>query len=243
MADDWRAVALIPARAGSIRVPGKNLRVLNGHPLLAYSIAAAQQSGLFAGVYVSSEDERTLRVASAYGATALARAPALARADSPDIEWVRDVLQRLSPPAHIFAILRPTSPFRTADTIRRAWRIFREPDGTCDSVRAVEPVRQHPGKMWTWQGPGYPLRPYSEGKVHGVPWHSCPTQTLPPVYVQTSSLELAWSANVFAGGTIAGRKVAPFFPQDDEGFSIDYPEDWDRAVALAAAHPERLPPL
>jgi N-acylneuraminate cytidylyltransferase len=241
MANDWRAVALIPARGGSQRCPGKNLRRLNGHPLVAHAIAAAQQSGLFAGVYVSSEDEDTLRVASAYGATALARAADLARHDTPDYPWVRDVIVRLHPRPHIFAIVRPTNPFRTGATMRRAWRIFREPDATCDSVRAVQPVTEHPGKMWTWAGPGYPLRPYVD-RTHpdGTPWHSSPTQALPPVYVQNAALDLAWSANVFEHGTIAGRKVAPLFTEGLEGVNIDTEEDWERAVRLAAAHPEAL---
>jgi len=56
-------VALIPARAGSVRVPGKNVRELAGHPLLAYSIAAARESGLFEAVLVSTDSEQTAEVA------------------------------------------------------------------------------------------------------------------------------------------------------------------------------------
>src|SRR3954471_12645830 len=118
------AVALVPARAGSQRVPGKNTRELAGHPLLAYSIAAALQSGCFDAAVVSTDSAETAEVARRYGGAGLGPRPAeMATATSPDVEWVRHELRALAAAgrrADAFAILRPTSPFRTADTIRRA---------------------------------------------------------------------------------------------------------------------------
>ena len=61
-------VALIPARAGSKRVPDKNIRSLAGHPLIAYSITAARQSGIFTDVIVSTDSERYAEIAAYYGA-------------------------------------------------------------------------------------------------------------------------------------------------------------------------------
>ena len=61
-------VALIPARSGSKRVPDKNIKLLAGHPLIAYSISAALQSGVFAAVIVSTDSERYAEVARTYGA-------------------------------------------------------------------------------------------------------------------------------------------------------------------------------
>lgn len=230
-------VALIPVRAWSKRVPGKNLRTLNGHYVLEYSLAAALQSGVFAEVFVCTDSPSAADVAYAYGAKVILREPV---SDSqPDIVWVKQAV-RHQPKS--FAILRPTSPFRTADTIRRAYWVFTFPDQTADSVRAVEPVKQHPGKMWTWEGPGHPIKPYvSEKHPDGTPWHSSPTQSLPPVYVQNSSLEMAWTANVELHGTISGRKVAPFFTVGVEGLSIDTEADWQAAERLARDHPEWLP--
>ena len=104
-----------------------------------------------------------------------------------------------------------------------------------DSLRAVEPVKQTPYKMWTWLGPGYPITPFSDRKhPDGTPYHSSPTQSLPTVYIQNSSLEMSWTANVEVHGTIHGRKVGPFFTEGYEGFSIDYPEDWATAERLIA---------
>ena len=156
---------------------------------------------------------------------------------SPDIAWVKHVLTNLQSRPMSFAILRITSPFRTAETIRRAFQEFSVCDGTHDSLRAVQPVREHPGKMWEWAGPGSPMTSLLSGtRSDGVPWHSAPTQTLPTVYVQNSSLEMAYTSCVEAWGTIHGRKVIPFFTDALEGFSIDWPEDWARAEALLPAY-------
>lgn len=226
-------IALIPARAGSQRVPGKNTRLLGGVPLYVWTVSAAVDSGIFSDVVVCSDEEWLCQQAAMdYGVRGHIRPPVSDR--QPDVEWVREVL-RVLPRPYAFAILRPTSPFRTGETIRRAFREFRVSDSTHDSLRAVEPVKQHPGKMWTWEGPGFPIRPLLDKKhPDGTPWHSSPTQSLPPYYVQNSSLEMGYTSNVEIHGTISGRKVIPFFTTGLEGFSIDYPEDFERAQALVA---------
>ena len=110
------AVALVPARAGSVRVPGKNVRALAGHPLIAYSIAAARESGLFDAVLVSTDSEEIAAVARRYGAEVPGLRPAeMAGSGSSDIEWVRHVLDGTA--YELFSILRPTSPFRRGATI------------------------------------------------------------------------------------------------------------------------------
>ena len=122
------AIALIPARSGSVRVADKNVRRLGGHPLIAYTIAAARASGVFAAVLVSTDSPRYRAIARHYDAEApFLRPPELAGATSPDIDWVDFTLRQLRDGGRTFdcfAILRPTSPFRQAETIRRAWQAF-----------------------------------------------------------------------------------------------------------------------
>ncbi len=90
------AIALIGARGGSERVPGKNIRRLAGHPLLAYAIATAQSSGLFERVLVSTDSEQIAEVARWYGADVpFLRPPAFATSTSPDIEWIAWTLPQL----------------------------------------------------------------------------------------------------------------------------------------------------
>lgn len=239
-------VALIPARAGSKRCPGKNTRLLNGHPLIAYTIAAAKQADIFDQIAVCTDiNEAELRHPVFAGVRLVFRWTA--SDDQADIVWITQALRSMNlwrSPMLTYAILRPTSPFRTAETIRRAYKRFRLPGSTEDSIRAVEPVKQHPGKMWEWMGPGYPITPLlNQKRPDGVPWHSSPTQTLPTFYAQNACLEMGWGANIWQHGTIHGRKVAPFFTEGYEGFDVNTEDDWRAAEALAAETPALLPPV
>lgn len=235
-----KMVALIPARAGSKRIPGKNTKLLAGHPLIAYTIAAAQESGVFSEILVCSDDDAALKVARLHGIGTHFRHPV--SDDQPDVAWVGDAVAFASG-FEQFAILRPTSPFRTAATIRRAFDRFRRtPD--IDSLRAVQPVTQHPGKMWSWEGPGYPITPLlGYTRSDGTPWHSSPTQTLPTFYIQNASLEMAWTRTVTQLGSIAGKKVLPFFTDGYEGFDLNTMDDWREAERLIAEGTVALPAL
>ena len=239
---DPSIVALIPARSGSKRVPGKNIRRLGNHPLIAYTIASALDSGVFRDVIVSTDSERIAEVARHYGAEVpFLRPKELSGDKSPDIEWVEDLLRKLRSNDRdydCFSLLRPTSPMRTAKTIQRAWVAFLDETGV-DSLRAVETVRQHPGKMWVVRGRRmFPLLPY--GPIE-QPWHSSQYQSLPVIHVQNASLEIAWTRVVFEGRTIAGEAVMPFVTEADEGVDINDAEDWMHAEQLVTQAKVLLP--
>jgi N-acylneuraminate cytidylyltransferase len=235
-------IALIPARAGSKRVPDKNIRPLAGHPVIAYTIAAALQTEIFAAVVVSTDSEQYAAIARYYGAESPFLRPARFAGDvSPDIEWIEYTLKRLRDEGRTyecFSILRPTSPFRQPETIRRAWHMFLAEEGV-DSLRAVEKCKQHPGKMWVVRGKRMmPLLPLSPPEQ---PWHSSQYQSLPEVYFQNASLEIAWSRVVFEGRTIAGNVLMPFFTQGHEGFDVNQPYDWQLAEELVQSGQANLP--
>jgi CMP-N-acetylneuraminic acid synthetase len=244
MSDQPKAIALIPARSGSKRVPDKNIKPLAGHPLIAYTIAAALQSGVFDAVAVSTDSPRYAEAARHYGAEVPFLRPAEYAGDaSPDIEWLAYTLRRLADQGRVydcFSILRPTSPFRLAGTIRRAWAQFLAQEGV-DSLRAVELCAQHPGKMWVVRGQRMtPLLPLSPEET---PWHSQQYQALPPVYVQNASLEIAWSRTALEDGSIAGQVLTPFFTEGHEGFDVNRPYDWRLAEELASSGRAQLPPV
>lgn len=236
------AIGLIPARSGSKRVPSKNVRELAGHPLIAYTIAAARASGVFARVVVSTESEDVAAIARAYGADVPFLRPAEMAGDlSPDIEWIAWTLGRLrdeGQPFDAFSILRPTSPFRQPSTIQRAWERFTSLPGI-DSIRAVEKCRQHPMKMWVVRDDR--LEPLVPGGPVDPPWHSTPYQALPPVWAQNASLEIAWSRVVLDDHSIAGRVIAPFFTEGIEGFDINDRWDWAVACEMVRTGEGRLP--
>jgi CMP-N,N'-diacetyllegionaminic acid synthase len=235
-------VGLIPARAGSKRVPNKNIRLLAGHPVIAYTIEAALESGIFQSVVVSTDSEQIANIARYYGADVPFLRPAEFATDtSPDIEWAHDTLRRLAEQGQgtdCFSILRPTSPFRKPETIRRAWTAFLTA-GCVDSLRAVEKCKQHPGKMWIVRGDRmFPLLPIGPAEQ---PWHSSQYPTLPDVYVQNASLEIAATRVVFQEHTIAGHVVMPFFTQGDEGYDVNDVADWIYAEHLLNTGQATLP--
>lgn len=233
------AIGLIPARGGSQRVVGKNVRSLAGHPLLAYSIAAAWQSGIFKRIIVSTDSLETAEIAKKYGAEVpFVRPVELASSTSPDIEWLKHAFSLLKESYECFAILRPTSPFRSADTIIRAWRQFLQTPQV-DSIRAVELCKQHPGKMWIVDGSS--MTPLLDQSHLDVAWHAGQYQALPRVYVQNSALEIAWSRVVTDWNCREGKTLAPFLTEGYEGFSIDYEEDWERAEQLVEQEKAVLP--
>jgi CMP-N-acetylneuraminic acid synthetase len=240
------AVALVPARAGSTRVLHKNIRPLGGHPLIAYTLAAARASGVFSAVVVSTDAENIARIGSHYGGEVPFLRPAeMATGTSPDIEWVRYTLERLREEGRVydaFSILRPTSPFRKPHTIQRAWRQFLDTPGI-DSLRAVEKCAQHPYKMWVLRGDR--MEPFVSERPRdgGTPWHSRQYPSLPPVYVQNASLEIAWSRAVFEQASISGEVLAPFLTEGDEGFDINQQDDWVLAEHMVSTGRGVLPPV
>lgn len=237
-------IAFVPARSGSKRLVGKNTRPLAGHPLLAYTLAAAIESGVFQTVVVSTESPETAGIARHYGAEVPFLRPAELAADlSPDIDWVRHTLKALRDLGRsfdAFSILRPTSPFRGAGTIRRAWTQFKGEEGV-DSIRAVERCKQHPGKMWVIEDRR--MRPLLSGGPANPPWHSMAYQALPPVYIQNASLEMAWARVPFEQGTISGATVAPFFTEGYEGVDLNDSRDWWYAEHLVARGDATLPAI
>jgi CMP-N,N'-diacetyllegionaminic acid synthase len=238
------AVALIPARSGSERVPRKNVRELAGHPLVAYTIAAARESGVFDAVVVSTDSAEIAAVAERYGAEVPGLRPEeMATSTSPDIEWLRHAIaevERAGRRFEVFALLRVTSPFRGAETIRRGFDQLVALADRADSIRAVRLCREHPAKMWTIDGEL--MRPVLE--IPGdVPAHSRQYADLPEVYIQDSSLEIAWMRALTEHDSIAGERVAPFFTEGAEGFSIDYPDDWALAERLVERGEAELPAI
>ena len=209
---------------------------------MAYTIAAALESGVFTDVIVSTDSEQYAEIARHYGAEVpFLRPTELAGDVSPDIEWLEYTLKRLKEEDReydCFSILRPTSPFRQPETIRRAWKEFLAEDGV-DSMRAIEKCQQHPGKMWVVRGKRMmPLLPIGPAKQ---PWHSSQYQSLPEVYVQNASLEIAWTRVVLQDRTIAGNVLMPFFTDDYEGFDVNNPYDWSLAEHFVSKEVVTLP--
>lgn len=212
---------------------------------MAYTIRAAIDSGIFAKVIVSTDSREIADIAQKYGAEIPFLRPAKFAGDhSPDIDWVKHLLGKLFKKGNVadcFSILRPTSPFRQSETIHRAWRQFLS-DNRADSLRAVEKCKQHPAKMWHVDLAANRMKPVLVNPAkHEVPWHSMQYQSLPEVYAQNASIEIAWCRTVLEKGAIAGDEIIPFFTEGHEGFDINRPEDWIVAEHLVEQNHNLLP--
>ena len=117
-------LGVIPARGGSKGVPRKNIRLLAGKPLLAWSIEAAQASKLLDRTVVSTEDPEIAEAARRYGAEVLARPAALASDETITLPVLQHALEQI--PAETVVLLQPTSPVREAGLVDRCIERFRK---------------------------------------------------------------------------------------------------------------------
>ena len=124
MSADLRLLAIVPARGGSKRLPRKNVLLLGGKPLIAWTIDAARDSGCFVDVLVSTDDAEIADRARAHGALVpWLRPPEFATDTARSIDVVLHALdwyERERGAVAGMMLLQPTSPFRTAGKIGRA---------------------------------------------------------------------------------------------------------------------------
>ena len=220
-----KLIALIPARSGSERIKDKNIINFFGHPLIAYAISAAIKSKIFDKVLVSTDSLKYKKIAKKYGAEIpFLRPKKISKSFSSDYEWVNYTLEKLEKNnekfSHFF-ILRPTNPLRNHNTICKAWSMFKK--NRADSLRAVEYVKQHPGKMWLKKGKF--IKPLLNITIKKQPSFNNQMKVLPKILVQNASLEISKTGVLKKYKTITGKKILPFFSPSIEGFDINYPED------------------
>lgn len=239
-------IALIPARQGSVRIPLKNIKPLNGIPLIAYTIQTALKSNVFSEVIVSTDSVEIAKIARDWGACVPDLRPKeLSESLSPDLEWVMHAIEHLvqtnNDEIDCVAILRPTSPLRTPSTIKRAMRLFKE-NLWADSLRAMEITHVHPGKMWRVND-AMEAVPYLDQSQEVTPTHNRPTQSLEEVWVQNASLEVTRLTSLIHSNSISGKRVMGFQMPGYEGFDLNSPLDWKLLEFLAREQPELIPNL
>ena len=141
-------IAIIPARSGSKGLRDKNIKLLNGNPLMAYSIEAALQSGTFDTVHVSTDSEQYADIARSYGADVpFLRNVETSSDTSSSWDTVREVLAKyhnIEKSFDSFMLLQPTSPLRTAHDIKCAYKLFY--DNNASSIISVCEVEHSP--LW-----------------------------------------------------------------------------------------------
>jgi N-acylneuraminate cytidylyltransferase len=222
-------LALIPARGGSRRLPGKNVRALLGTPLIQWSVRFAHALAVFERVLVSTDDEVIAARAREAGAEVpWLRDAALASDTASSADVAIDALRREQAQGRQHewvALLQPTSPFRDAARWQSALALAQQPG--CDAVIGVSPVRDHPHQVFRMQPDGG-LQPWAEAAVLRQR-----SQDLPPAVRVNGSLYLVRSSVLLAHKTFfppATRGV--LCDQPWEGVDIDTEADWVVAEAL-----------
>ena len=128
MIDGAKVICVIPARAGSRRIPGKNMKLFHGKPILQYSIEAAKESGLFDEIIVSTDDDDAGRLAKRLGVTFQRRLSYLARDEVGTQEVGAKVTQidmrRDRRPVAYVCILYATAPLMSIDDLRNGLGIL-----------------------------------------------------------------------------------------------------------------------
>ena len=232
MSDEDEVVAIVPARGGSKSLPRKNLRLLGGPPLVAYSIAAGLDAEGVDRVIVSTDDEEIREVALHYGAEVpFLRPSSLALDTTTDWPVFAHALSWLdqeedSRPG-IFVQLRPTSPLRPPGLVDEGIRLLRANE-RADSLRAVTPPAQNPYKMWRIEE-GF-LRPIL-GDTMTEPYN-LPRQSLPPTYWQTGHLDIARYRTLAQGRSMTGEWILPLVVDPAYAIDIDTLAQWAMAEAI-----------
>ena len=148
-------VAVVPARAGSVRCPGKNKALLGSQPLIVWTLIRAKYSGIFDEILVTTDDPDVATIAATHGGcTVIDRPGVLAQSDTPMLPVVRHAISTLDLQPDLIVLLQPTSPFRAVDDIHKSYDLIKECSGD-----AVVSVTEPPGDLVFELGHAKRMRP------------------------------------------------------------------------------------
>lgn len=225
-----KTIAIIPARAGSKRIIGKNTKLLAGKPLIAWTIDRALE-GEFAHVVVSTDCNEIAKIATDFGAEIpFLRSSGLAQDSSNVIDAIIEMLQFYQSQGEHFdavLLLQPTSPFRSTNTMNKALDLFKSSDG--ESVVSVCQATQHPGWFKTIED-GV-LHPFlSEGHNES----SKQSQQLSQAHCLNGVIYLATPKTILNSRSFYSNNTkALVIESEEECIDIDTTFDWLVAEAVA----------
>jgi len=222
-------VALIPARGGSKRLPGKNVRLFAGRPLIAYSIALARRVSGIHRCVVSTDDDAIAAVSRQWGAEVIERPATLATDTATTAAVARHALEDLGSRGaapQVLVTLQPTNPLRTVELVEEGLSLFlaRRPD----SVVSVAPVTSKTGTIRE----GFYLPDYVPGTR---------SQDLPERVHETGQLYVSDAAMVLHRGDLFGSRLLALRTDPRFAADIDTAEDFELAESLYVRHRQLFP--
>ena len=218
-----KTFALIPARGGSKGIPRKNIKLIAGKPLIAWTIEAALRSSLLSAVVVSTDDPEIADVARRAGAQVPFMRPAeLAQDQTPGLDPVLHALDQL-PQFDSVLLLQPTSPLRTTDDIDACLQLaFLHKAPSVVSVSEADP---HP--YWTYR--------VTEGQALTRFVDSEPVarrQDLPQAFALNGALYFAEVNWLRRSGAMLGPETLAYVMPKERSVDLDTPLDWKFAELL-----------
>lgn len=223
MPENMKILAFIPARAGSKRVPNKNIKLFKGKPLIAYTIETAKKSRFINRVVVSTDSQDIADIAKQYNAEVpFLRPGEISHPDSTEMQFFEHALdwfeknEKYEP--DLIVLLYPTSPFRKTESIDRAVaEMLKHPEA--DSLRSIKLCSEHPCKMWVTDM-DY-LKPFVKSEKPNM--HTLSYQLLPVVYIQNASIYITKPSTIREKKSPTGDKILPFVMDEMESIDINTP--------------------
>lgn len=217
--------AIIPARSGSKGVKDKNIRMLNGFPMIAYTIAAANLSDKIDRVIVSTDSEKYAETARRYGAeTPFIRPAEISGDKSTDIEFMKHAINWLGENEHIipefWVHLRPTNPLRDCKVIDLAVTAFIN-DKNADSLRSAHVADVSPFKWFLLDNEGY----YKTFNGISLDEANRPRQDFPAVYIPDGYVDVLRSSYIIKNDLLHGEKMIGF--QSPKCVDVDSVRDFE----------------
>lgn len=227
-----KVVVIIPARGGSVRVPKKNIKILNGKPLIAYAIEAAKNSKMVDRIVVSTDDDDIKNVAIKYGAEVPFTRPANISGDVPTEDVVIHAVKWLNENESYFpdivVCLEPPLPFRKAEHIDKCINCF-VVDETIDSVMTVNNVRGNRPEWMVYVDKDKLIKPYTNYfKKKGEALLRFPaSQEFEKLY-QGNGIAIACRVDTLHKyKSLVGKRCAAVEIENSEIFDLNYPEDFE----------------
>lgn len=220
-----KIVGIIPARSGSKGVPNKNIKLLNGFPLMAYSIVASKQCKWIDETYLSSDSNKFLEIGEKFGAKPILRPNKFATDTSGDREWILHAIETITKetvePIDYIVHLRPTTPNRDITIISYAISKFIS-DKKATSLRSAHMLSESPYKMFQIKN-GY-FKSYFDSKKLNP---NAPRQSFPDCYHPDGYVDILDVNYILKSKDIHGNKILPFIVP--EVVEIDTKEDFIKA--------------
>lgn len=227
---DKKILAIIPARSGSKTVIDKNIRMLDGKPMISYSIQHALKSKYINRVIVSTDSRKYAEIAQQNGAEVpFIRPEALAQDDSLDIDVFVHALNFLKEHDYyepdVVVHLRPTYPLRNVKDIDNMVEVLLN-HNDIDSVRCIVPVKDTPYKMWKKDN-NEKLVPLLSDIEEA---YNMPRQKLPQVYLQNACIDVIRTTVITEQHSMTGKEIYGY--EMKENYDIDTEEDFLRAEQI-----------